>query len=308
MYRAIASVGTLLLNLGELTAGNPDANPVKTVAGAASDPSKSAVENSSNWSEIVEGQKRSENILSNETNSSKLDGRSSNSSPMSDTGSVQQRLCEALADAAEDCEPFSHGANTNDDEFIRVGSEDSLLSSPEVIDLDDDSSNQCIGTEQLTRKSEGCTKAPTDSNCHTNNSDHRAEVPKSRTKNFGHSTNNSDDSIESKRQEKSEETVPNSIPFTEDKTEELTDISEGVTTKRLSSETSETVRTRRRSSGALNLSWFITFEQFLASVLTEPLLVEYFEEQTNIEEIINTVKTEGVRDFVRDPRRSHSVE
>jgi hypothetical protein len=65
---------------------------------------------------------------------------------------------------------------------------------------------------------------------------------------------------------------------------------------------------RRRSSGNVDPHWAITFEQFLASVLTEPLLVEYFEEETNIEEIINTVKTEGVRDFVRDPRRSISVQ
>jgi hypothetical protein len=301
MYKSIATVGTLLLNLGELSVEKPVTsleNLSKPVVENSPNLAKPVVENSSNLSKPVvetspnlsspiadsssnqtEPVNYSGNSLSNRKDNfgDCLDQDSNNGSPLSDTGSAQRRLCEALADAAADCSPGSDEGNTNDDEFIRVGSEDSLLSSPEVIDLEDDSRcNIEVSPKRLL--SENYDQTTSGSDLVTKVSDH--------------STKDSENVTENEiNHENQKEIVADSSECAGNK-----DVCEGEQT------------TRKRSSGNVDPYWCITFEQFLASVLTEPLLVEYFEEQTNIEEIINTVKTEGVRDFVRDPRRSLSVE
>lgn len=51
------------------------------------------------------------------------------------------------------------------------------------------------------------------------------------------------------------------------------------------------------SSGALDLDWSISFEQFLASMLTEPYLVHYFEETVDVSQRLKQMKTEGVGSF-----------
>ena len=290
MYKSIATVGTLLLNLGELSVEKPETsleNLSKPVVENSSNLSKPVVETSPNLSSPIadsssnqtEPVNYSGNSLSNQKDNigDCLDQHSNNGSPLSDTGSAQRRLCEALADAAADCSPGSDEGNTNDDEFIRVGSEDSLLSSPEVIDLEDDSRcNIEVSPKRLL--SENYDQTTSGSDLVTKVSDH--------------STKDSENVTENEiNHENQKEIVADSSECAGNK-----DVCEGEQT------------TRKRSSGNVDPYWCITFEQFLASVLTEPLLVEYFEEQTNIEEIINTVKTEGVRDFVRDPRRSLSVE
>ena len=296
MYKAIASVGTLLLNLGELSAEIPETN--------LENPSTPVLANSSNRTKPVNCSGNSSSDMKDTSNFGEgLDQGSNNGSPLSDTGSAQRRLCEALADAAADCAPGSDEGNTNDEEFIRVGSDDSLLSSPEVIDLDDETrcnteissktknpdqtTSDCDlakVSEAFTKNHEGCTKA---SDHDTKDSDHGTKDSDLSTKVSSHSTKDSEDITEAAENPRNHQEI-------------LADSSECVGKGEQP--------TRRRSSGNVDPYWCITFEQFLASVLTEPLLVEYFEEQTNIEEVINTVKTEGVRDFVRDPRRSISVE
>ena len=291
MYKAIATVGTLLLNLGELSVEKPE-----TTSENSSNLSKPDLENSSNLS-------KPDLEISSNLSGGDLDQGSISGSPLSDTGSAQRRLCEALADAAADCSPGSDEGNTDDNEFIRVGSEDSLLSSPEVIDFDDDpkcgveASARWENSDQTTSDSDLATK---NNEVCANDSDHLAENSEESTKGSDQSTQNPDDDTKpcegpSNRPDESTKDSDNVAEAAENSSECVGKTEGGKSG-------------RRRSSGNVDLHWAITFEQFLASVLTEPLLVEYFEEETNIEEIINTVKTEGVRDFVRDPRRSISVQ
>ena len=60
---------------------------------------------------------------------------------------------------------------------------------------------------------------------------------------------------------------------------------------------SEGNKSKRPSSGALDPSWSISFEQFLASMLTEPYLVYYFEDTVDITERLKKIKTEGLGSF-----------
>lgn len=53
----------------------------------------------------------------------------------------------------------------------------------------------------------------------------------------------------------------------------------------------------RPSDGALDFDWSICFEQFLASMLTEPYLVHYFEETIDVSQRLKQMKTEGVGSF-----------
>lgn len=53
----------------------------------------------------------------------------------------------------------------------------------------------------------------------------------------------------------------------------------------------------RPSSGALDLDWSICFEQFLASMSTEPYLVHYFEETVDVIQRLKKMKTEGIGSF-----------
>lgn len=53
----------------------------------------------------------------------------------------------------------------------------------------------------------------------------------------------------------------------------------------------------RPSSGMLDSDWSISFEQFLASMLTEPYLVHYFEQQIDVLERLKRLKTEGLTSF-----------
>ena len=281
MYKAIASVGTLLLNLGELSAQIPDTSS-GLCKPAADNPPIPVEDDSSNRTEPV---KCSVDSVSNPIDCPNLSDRlldkgSSDGSPLSDASSAQRRLCEALADAATDSSPGSNEHNANDDEFVRVGSEDSLLSTPEVIDLDDEAKcNVEIDSNRILL--DNPEKTTTSPDRLANDSDHSTEDSEKVTK----TAENADG--------EGEKIEGNSCESVGNKTKDVEESG---------------ALARRRSSGNVDPHWCITFEQFLASVLTETLLVEYFEEQTNIEEIINTIKTEGVRDFVRNPRRSLSVE
>ena len=53
----------------------------------------------------------------------------------------------------------------------------------------------------------------------------------------------------------------------------------------------------RPSSGALDLDWSICFEQFLASMSTEPYLVHYFDETVDVSQRLKKMKTEGIGSF-----------
>ena len=291
MYKAIASVGTLLLNLGEIsaehleTSKNESLNLSKPVMDDSPKLPTPVVDKSSNQNKPVVS------VDVSPTTSSNVDELASLAeSPLSDASAAQRQLCEALADAAADYSVESR-ENTNDDEFIRVGSEDSLSSS-EVIDLDEES--KCsIGVDS------GIAVQPTSaSDIHTNCHEDDTKVSDSLT------NVSENEALVSDHCTKGPKNVA-------EKPEDKQEISEN-TSKFPGNEPKDSCKeqptTRKRSTGNVDLNWSITFEQFFASVLTEPLLVEYFEEETNIEEIINTVKTEGVRDFVRDPRRSLSVE
>ena len=65
----------------------------------------------------------------------------------------------------------------------------------------------------------------------------------------------------------------------------------------------------RPASGMLDLDWSICFEQFLASMLTEPYLVHYFEETVDVVQRLKKMKTEGMGSFRNASKTSlHSAE
>ena len=79
---------------------------------------------------------------------------------------------------------------------------------------------------------------------------------------------------------------------------------------RPSSRTLDTDQSNERpSSGALDLDWSICFEQFLASMSTEPYLVHYFDETVDVTQRLKKMKTEGIGSFRNASRTNlNSVE
>ena len=79
---------------------------------------------------------------------------------------------------------------------------------------------------------------------------------------------------------------------------------------RPSSRTLDTDQSNERpSSGALDLEWSICFEQFLASMSTEPYLVHYFDETVDVTQRLKKMKTEGIGSFRNASRTNlNSVE
>jgi hypothetical protein len=53
----------------------------------------------------------------------------------------------------------------------------------------------------------------------------------------------------------------------------------------------------RSTPGLVDSHWSISFEQYLASMLTEPYLVHYFEQQIDVLERLKRLKTEGINSF-----------
>lgn len=58
----------------------------------------------------------------------------------------------------------------------------------------------------------------------------------------------------------------------------------------------------RLSPGAVDLDWSICFEQFLASMSTEPYLVHYFDETVDVIQRLKKMKTEGIGSFINASR------
>lgn len=58
----------------------------------------------------------------------------------------------------------------------------------------------------------------------------------------------------------------------------------------------------RLSPGAIDLHWSICFEQLLASMSTEPYLVHYFDESVDVVQRLKKMKTEGIGSFVNASR------
>ena len=295
MYKAIASVGTLLLNLGELTSDNPRHEPDLTESTERSPKLSDCSPMSSYSSEIPE---KLEGI-----NSGGAPGQGCDStSNVSDTSCPQARLYEALADAAASIgsSSTSRDGSPTEDDYVRVGSEEGL-SSPELIELDEESAaaGHTAGTSgEFTETSEDLTEAY---GKFTNAFEKLRETPETFPESSGRPNGSGDnEDLENlKTARKAECEIP--LKSNEETAGSIDDTAQ-------SGRLEPRLTQKRRSSGAVDSSWLITFEQFLASVLTEPLLVQYFEEETDIEDVINTVKTEGVRNFVRDPRRSLIVE
>lgn len=282
MYKAIASVGTLLLKLGEFTSDKSREEPVLTEENGDNSPKLSE---HNDFSKQRKCSPKSPRLLKisgklNDFNIGRMFVQDpDNVSCASDSSSG--RLRDALADAAASIgsPSTSHDGSANGDDFIRVGSEEGL-SSPEIIELEDDSKG--VVTNEISQ----C--LPRTSERYTTTS---------------YSINESGDVDETTlKPEKRPETADESPLKSHEGTSAISE------ERGQSSKVDPKGTIERRPSGAVDPSWLITFEQFLASILTEPLLVQYFEEETDIEDVINTVKTEGVRNFVKDPRRSFSVE
>lgn len=250
MYRAIASVGTLLLNLGEISSEKSVELTSNQRPCVSEDISKLSLHDQDKVKNSKGPAREKEEYFCKENLSSEDDIH-------------QQRVCKALADAATDIVTTIHDNDKMNVECIPIANDEGHFSGSHIIALADESESQT--TSDLSSKMLNFSQTNTDTSHKINSCE-----------------NSTPDSL--KRDDFGKGCVENV------------------------SHRSRSNSMRRRSSGNVDPYWCITFKQFFASIHTEPLLVEYFEKQINIEEIITTVKTEGLGDFLRNPRRSKSLE
>lgn len=65
--------------------------------------------------------------------------------------------------------------------------------------------------------------------------------------------------------------------------------------------------TERRQGSVLDADWSITFEQVLASLLTEPPLVDYFERKQDIQSRVEACKAQRVMERQRSSTSDHEL-
>lgn len=269
MYQSIASVGNMLLKLGEF-ARDLDTNGIKAAehmsktddADRFMDPLHVAEFESSTLDSVDLSAGVSEVTVSTQLGSSSL-------------------VKEALIDAARSYESSlsSPVRSSNGEDFILVESDEELSSADQV--PSEPSTTQDTLHEVLNKLNFGEPSSP--------------KNPSGISTVFGNRTSNPEDlnsplhiakrDVQSaNKQSKHADDIPSLG------TEQLVpnEFSSGI----LNMDQSE-----GPSSGALDRDWSISFEQFLASMLTEPYLVHYFEETIDVSQRLKQMKTEGVGSF-----------
>lgn len=268
MYQSIASVGNMLLKLGEF-ARDLDTNGIKAAehmsktddADRFMDPLHVAEFESSTLDSVDLSAGVSEVTVSTQLGSSSL-------------------VKEALIDAARSYESSlsSPVRSSNGEDFILVESDEELSSAEQV--PSEPSTTQDTLHEVLNKLNFSEPSSPKNpsgistvfGNRTSNPGDLNSPLPLNRDVQSTNKQSTHADDIPSLG---TEQLVPN-------------EFSSGI----LNMDQSE-----GPSSGALDLVWSISFEQFLASMLTEPYLVHYFEGTIDVSQRLKQMKTEGVGSF-----------
>ena len=295
MYQSIASVGNMLLKLGEF-GGELDTSGGKS---AAQQPKEESLDRFMDPLRVAE-------FESSTSDSVDLLAGPNEVTVTSELGS-SSLVKEALIDAARSSESSlsSPVRSSNGEDFVLVGSDDGF-STPEPVPSEGNTTqdtlhevydklsvNDPLSLPDVPVVVENRTPNPENYNSHL-------LVAKQEHQLTGNVTNQSHDKPSS---------------GTLDMDQSRGEPSSGIldmnqsNDSRLSGALGTTQSHERPSSGALDLEWSICFEQFLASMLTEPYLVHYFEETIDVIQRLKKMKTEGVGSFRNGSKTSlHSTE
>ena len=268
MYQSIASVGNMLLKLGEF-ARDLDTNGIKAAE---------------HMSKTDDSDRFMDPLHVAEFESSTLDSVDLSAGVSEVTVSTQlgssSLVKEALIDAARSYESSlsSPVRSSNGEDFILVESDEELSSAEQV--PSEPSTTQDTLHEVLNKLNFSEPSSPKNhseistvfGNRTSNPGDLNSPLPLNRDVQSTNKQSTQADDIPSLG---TEQLVPN-------------EFSSGI----LNMDQSE-----GPSSGALDFDWSISFEQFLASMLTEPYLVHYFEETIDVSQRLKQMKTEGVGSF-----------
>lgn len=283
MYQAIASVGNMLLKLGEF-GGELDTN-VDIIVGEQSksdaldqfmDPLHVAELESSSASTVDLLTGPGEVTVTSELESSTL-------------------MKEALLDAARSSESSlsSPVRSSTGDDFVLVGSDEGF-STPEPVVCE--TNTQDTLDKVYNKLSLGDPLSAVDTAAESKTVDQKDYNSRLLIVKQGHQPKED----LNKRNSKSNES-PSSGAFhtTQSHVRHSSGSSDiDQSSDRHSSTALDTVQSNERpSSGALDLDWSICFEQFLASMSTEPYLVHYFDETVDVTQRLKKLKTEGIGSF-----------
>lgn len=285
MYQAIASVGNMLLKLGEF-GGELDTNVEKT-AGQQSksddldqfiDPLHVAELESSSASTIDLLPGPSEVTVTSELESSTL-------------------MKEALMDAARSSESSlsSPVRSSTGDDFVLVGSDEGFSTPEPVVS---ETNTQDTLHEVYNKLSLGDPLSVVDTAAESNTVDQKDYNSRLLVVKRGHHP--TEVVGFNKRNGQSNESPSSGALHTTQShvrhssgSSDIDQSNDGPSSGALDTDQSN----ERSSSGALDLDWSICFEQFLASMSTEPYLVHYFDETVDVIQRLKKMKTEGIGSF-----------
>ena len=280
MYQSIASVGNMLLKLGEF-GGELETSGEKT---ADQKTESVAMDRFMDPLHVAE-------LESSTSNSVNLVVEPNEVTVTSELG-CPQLVKEALMDAARSSESSlsSPVRSSNGEDFVLVGSDDGF-STPEQVPSNEESTLDTLG-EVYNKLTLGNTVS------------HPGSVSKATDASDIRSTHSTDLNSRSPVGKQGDQSKGNLTTQSHDKrssgTFGMDQSVEGPSSGTLGVDQSidEPLESGERpASGMLDLDWSICFEQFLASMLTEPYLVHYFEETVDVVQRLKKMKTEGMGSF-----------
>ena len=308
LYQAIASVGNVLLSLGEFGNESDSGMQAAHATSSRSDSDDLKSDSSSSIPAFNVGDKLEEKIpgpikkpkgmLEMQTDLPAFNNPLTINEDISLASELESSILvkEALADAACSSESSigTPGQSNNSEDFVYVGSDDAF-SSPEPVDIDRSAVDwntlelvcSKLGSEQGTQPSNATGSCEQQAGKILTNTKPNSHVLTTSLGDLGMSNTSLRNNLTIESNE-----CNNLSRLASDRTPECDSLS------RSQDELEQTSRlTRGSSSGALDLKWAISFEQFLASMLTEPYLVHFFDEGVDIQERLKRMKTEGVGSF-----------
>ena len=290
MYQAIASVGNMLLKLGEF-GGELDTN-VEITTGQQSksddldqfmDPVHVAELESSSASTVDLLSGPSELTVTSELESSTL-------------------VKEALLDAARSCESSlsSPVRSSTGEDFVLVGSDEGFSTPEPVVS---ETNTQDTLDEVYNKLSLGDPLSVIDAAAESETVDQKDYNSRLLVVKQGHQPT---EGLNKRNSQSNEGSSSGTFHTTQSHvrhssgSSDIDQSNDRPSSRELDSEQPN----ERPSSGALDLDWSICFEQFLASMSTEPYLVHYFDETVDVIQRLKKMKTEGIGSF-RNPSRTN---
>ena len=285
MYQAIASVGNLLLKLGEF-GGELDTSGERTTGQQSKsddlnrfmDPLHVAEFETSTANTVDLLAVPSEITVTSELESSTL-------------------MKEALIDAARSSESSlsSPVRSAAGDDYILVGSDEGF-STPEPVTCEENNTQDTLH-EVYNKLSLGDHLSVGGNSNESRLSDEKVSNSRLLVVKEGHRPT---ESVFDKRNGQSNDSASSGTSHTNQSqrkrlsgTLDMDESNDRPSSRALDSDQSN----ERPSSGALDLDWSICFEQFLASMSTEPYLVHYFDETVDVVQRLKKMKTEGIGSF-----------